>query len=75
MATRKVKMLVSMAGPAISLSPGDEHECSADEAERFIAAGIAEPIEAESLVEEAKSTGKKLVEKAKKLIAGKETRG
>lgn len=38
----KVKMLVAMAGAHFSLSPGDVHECSEDEAKRLIAEGYAE---------------------------------
>lgn len=40
----KIKMLVSMAGPAISLNVGDEHECDDAEAMRLIAAGFAVPV-------------------------------
>ncbi|MBV9549100.1 MAG: hypothetical protein JO256_05435 [Alphaproteobacteria bacterium] len=43
-ATVKVKMLVSMAGIRLTLGPGDIHECSAAEAQRLIAAGIAAPV-------------------------------
>lgn len=39
----KVKMLVALAGGHYSLSPGDVHECSEDEAQRLIAEGYAEP--------------------------------
>lgn len=37
----EVRMLVSMAGPVISLAPGDIHRCGAAEAGRLIAAGFA----------------------------------
>lgn len=36
-----VIMLTGMSGPDYSRSPGDEHNCRADEAERLIAAGFA----------------------------------
>lgn len=39
----KVKMLVGMAG-AVTLSPGDLHECDAPEAARLIERGFAEAI-------------------------------
>ena len=37
-------MLVGLSGPAITLSPGDEHDFPQDEAMRFVAAGFAIPI-------------------------------
>lgn len=42
-----LKMLVSMAGPEFTLSPGDEHEFENEEAGRLIEAGFAEEAEAE----------------------------
>jgi len=42
----KVKMLVGMAGPTFSITPGEEYDCAQDEAERLIAAGFAAPMEA-----------------------------
>ena len=41
----KVKLLTSMAGIAFSHNAGDEIDCNEAEAARYIAAGIAEPIE------------------------------
>ncbi|TWH96734.1 hypothetical protein IQ35_00665 [Sphingobium wenxiniae] len=40
----KLKMLVSLSGPAICLSPGDEHDFSQDEAAALIEAGYAVPV-------------------------------
>ncbi|MBB6193207.1 hypothetical protein FHS51_003463 [Sphingobium wenxiniae] len=37
-------MLVSLSGPAICLSPGDEHDFSQDEAAALIEAGYAVPV-------------------------------
>ncbi|UXT48843.1 hypothetical protein FY136_06145 [Agrobacterium tumefaciens] len=37
----KVKLLVGLSGNEYSLSPGDERDFEADEAERLIAAGYA----------------------------------
>ena len=37
-------MLVGLSGPAITLSPGDEHDFPADEARRLIDAGYALPV-------------------------------
>jgi len=42
----KVKLLTSMAGIDFSHDAGDIIDCNEAEAVRFIAAGIAEPIEA-----------------------------
>ena len=39
-----IKMLVGLSGPAITLSPGDEHEFPHDEATRLVAAGYAVPV-------------------------------
>lgn len=47
-----VKMKVSMVGPNESWVPGDEREVSAEAAEAWVAAGIAE------LVETTKKKGK-----------------
>lgn len=40
----KIKMLVSLSGPAGSYAPGDEYECSAEEAARHVEAGNGEYI-------------------------------
>ncbi len=40
----KVKMRQSARGPTIRWNPGDVIELEADEAARFIAKGIAEPV-------------------------------
>lgn len=40
----KIKMLVSLAGADFVVSPGDEYECSAEEAKRHIEAGNAVPV-------------------------------
>lgn len=42
----KVKLLTSMAGIDFSHNAGDVIDCNEAEAVRFIAAGIAEPVEA-----------------------------
>lgn len=42
----KVKLLTSMAGIDFSHNEGDVIDCNEAEAVRFIAAGIAEPVEA-----------------------------
>ena len=42
----KVKLLTSMAGIDFSHNQGDIIDCNEAEAVRFIAAGIAEPVEA-----------------------------
>ena len=39
-----IRMLVGLAGPAYSLSPGDERDFPQDEAGRLIAAGFAAPV-------------------------------
>ena len=44
----QIKLLVGLASASMSLSPGDTHECDADEALRMIDAGFAEPQCAES---------------------------
>lgn len=41
----KVKLLTSMAGIDFSHNAGDTIDCNEAEAVRFIAAGIAEPVE------------------------------
>ena len=66
----KVKMLTSMAGRDFSLSPGDEHDFTDGEADRLIAAGFCEAVEAKQSVKRA--GGKKFETAAK---AGDETRG
>lgn len=45
--TKRVRMLVNMAGPAQSFDPGVVYEFDIEEAERLIKAGFAEPAEAE----------------------------
>lgn len=40
----KVKLLVSMAGPELSLNVGDEHDFPDHEAANLIAAGFAVPV-------------------------------
>ena len=42
----KVKLLTSMAGIDFSHNQGDVIDCNEAEAVRFIAAGVAEPVEA-----------------------------
>lgn len=64
----KVILLTSLAGPAGAWSAGDEYECSADEAQRFIAAGYAK----ECLPRQV--TAKKKTEKAVETKAGTEVR-
>lgn len=54
----KIKMLVSLAGADFSVSPGDEYECSADEAARHIEAGNAVPIAAEKVERAVKPAAK-----------------
>lgn len=39
----RLRILISMASPDTSFTPGDIIDLSADEAKRFIDAGIAEP--------------------------------
>lgn len=58
----KIKMLVGLSGPTITLSPGDEHDFPNDEAVRFIEAGFAVPV-AEIQVE--KAVKKPITEKRK----------
>lgn len=70
----KVKMLVCLAGVDKITEAGELHECSADEAERLIAAGFAEAVEPETPAATAKAKGRTLMEKAKKLITGSEAR-
>lgn len=52
----KVKLLVALAKPTGGYRPGEEYQCSKDEAERLIAKGFAEPIK----------TTRKTTKKAKK---------
>jgi len=49
----KVRLLTGMAGIDFSHNSGDEIDCNAAEAARYIAAGIAEAIETPSKVERA----------------------
>ena len=49
----KVRLLTSMAGIDFSHNSGDEIDCNAAEAARYIAAGIAEAIGTVSKVERA----------------------
>lgn len=44
----KLKMKIGLAGPGVSLAPGDEHETSAEEGERLIKAGYADEIKDET---------------------------
>ena len=60
----KVRLLTSMAGIDFSHNSGDEIDCNAAEAARYIAAGIAEAIGTASKVERA--VRKVKVEKAVK---------
>lgn len=48
----KIKMLVGLSGPAITLGPGDDADFPQDEALRFIAAGYAIPL-TEKIIERA----------------------
>lgn len=45
----KIKMLTGLAGPEISLSPGDVYETTSDEAARLIEAGYAVPFIEENI--------------------------
>ncbi len=49
----KVRLLTGMAGIDFSHNAGDVIDCNSAEAERFISAGIAEPVDAEPKVERA----------------------
>ena len=49
----KVRLLTGMAGIDFSHNSGDEIDCNAAEAARYIAAGIAEAIDAPAKVERA----------------------
>lgn len=60
----KVKLLQSMAGIAFSHNAGDIIDCNAEEAKRFIDAGIAEPVTKKGKKERADKSPK--VEKAAK---------
>lgn len=40
----QVRMLVGLSGPAITLSPGDQHDFDHAEAVRLIEAGFAVPV-------------------------------
>ena len=59
----RVRMLTGMAGLAMSLAPGDVHECDEAEAIRLIEAGYAVP---EAEAKPAETTDRK--------VRGKETR-
>lgn len=59
----KIKLLVSLAGPHGAFGPGDEYECSAEEAARHVEAGNAEYIRS-ATVEKAVRSPK--IEKATK---------
>ena len=50
MATKKVKMLTSIAGPTWSAKPGDVLEMEAKQAERYIEGGLAEAAPAKAEV-------------------------
>ncbi len=52
----KVKLLTSMAGIAFSHNAGDEIDCNEAEAARYIAAGIAEPIQGAKVERAVKTT-------------------
>lgn len=71
----EVKMLTCLSGVDYTVNAGDLHECCADEAKRLIAAGYAVAVEPSTIVQAAKSTGKKKTETADKLITGTEQRG
>lgn len=55
----RLKMLVGMAGPDISLSPGDHHECSDAAAIRLIEAGFAVPVSEPKIERAVKSVPEK----------------
>lgn len=59
----KIRMLTSLAGVNFALSPGDEYECSAEQAARFIEKGMAEPVRA---VKKEKAVKRRKGEKAAK---------
>lgn len=52
----KVRLLTSMAGIDFSHNMGDEIDCNAAEAKRFIEAGIAEAIDARKIEKAVKKT-------------------
>ncbi len=52
----KVRLLTSMAGINFSHNAGDEIDCNAAEAKRYIEAGIAEAIEAPKIEKAVKKT-------------------
>lgn len=60
----RIRLLTGMAGIDFSHNAGDEIDCNAAEAKRFIDAGIAEALTAPAKVERAVSKTK--VEKAAK---------
>lgn len=64
-----VRMLTGLSGPHYSVSAGDLHECSTHEATRFIAAGIAEPVDPVA------KPAREKAERAVKVAPGEETRG
>lgn len=45
----RIRMQTSIAGPGISLQPGDEHDFPTDEAIRLCKSGAAVPVEAIAL--------------------------
>lgn len=52
----KVRLLTSMAGINFSHNAGDEVDCNAAEAKRYIEAGIAEAIEAPKIEKAVRKT-------------------
>jgi len=58
----KVKLLTSLAGTDFSHNTGDVIDCNEAEAQRFFAAGIAEPVQ-EQRIEKAvkKNRGRKAI--------------
>jgi len=52
----KVRLLTSMAGINFSHNAGDEIDCNAAEAKRYIDAGIAEAIEAPKIEKAVRKT-------------------
>jgi hypothetical protein len=59
----KVKLLTSMAGINFSHNAGDVIDCNEAEAVRFIAAGIAEPVDGANVE---RATPKRLIRRAVK---------
>jgi hypothetical protein len=52
----KVKLLTSMAGIDFSHNAGDLIDCNDAEAKRYVAAGIAEPVEVAKIEKAVKKT-------------------